>query len=98
MAANTDSGFAAINGGRLYWEAAGEGEPLVFIHGFTLDTRMWDDQWDVFAARYRVIRYDVRGFGQSTVPDGPFSHQDDLRALMDYLGVDRFHLVGLSMG
>ena len=95
---STETGFAEINGGRIYWEAAGEGEPLVFIHGFTLDTRMWDDQWDVFAEKYRVIRYDARGFGRSSLPDGPFSHQDDLRALMDHLGIETFHLVGLSMG
>jgi pimeloyl-ACP methyl ester carboxylesterase len=94
----TETGFTEINSGRLYWEAAGSGEPLVFIHGFTLDTRMWDDQWEVFAEKYRVVRYDARGFGHSSVPDGPFSHQDDLRALMDHLGVERFHLVGLSMG
>jgi pimeloyl-ACP methyl ester carboxylesterase len=96
--AATESGFAEIHGGRTYWEVAGAGEPLVFVHGFTLDTRMWDDQWEVFAAKYRVIRYDARGFGKSSVPDGPYSNQDDLRALMDHLGVERFHLVGLSMG
>lgn len=98
MTVATESGYAEINGGRLYWEAAGAGEPLVFVHGFTLDTRMWDDQWDVFADKYRVFRYDARGFGQSSLPEGPFSHQDDLHALMQQLGVDRFHLVGLSMG
>lgn len=93
-----ECGFAELYGGRIYWEAAGEGEPLVFVHGFTLDSRMWDDQWGVFAPRYRVIRYDCRGFGRSSLPEGPFSHQDDLRGLMDHLGVERFHLVGLSMG
>jgi pimeloyl-ACP methyl ester carboxylesterase len=98
MPLTTETGFANIHGGRLYWEAASEGEPLVFVHGFTLDTRMWDDQWEVFAERYRVYRYDARGFGKSSLPEGRFSHSDDLRALMDSFGVDRFHLVGLSMG
>lgn len=98
MAIETETGFADVNGGRFYWEAAGSGEAVVFIHGFTLDSTMWDDQWEVFAERYRVIRYDSRGFGKSSVPAGSFSHQDDLRALLDKLGVGRFHAVGLSMG
>ena len=98
MVTHTETGFAELGGGRIYWEMAGAGEPLVFIHGFTLDTRMWDEQWDVFAEKYRVVRYDCRGFGRSSMPDGPFSHQDDLRGLMDHLGFGTFHLVGLSMG
>ena len=54
-------GFAEVNGTRLYHEVAGAGHPLVLIHGFGLDTRMWDGQFDTLAERYRVVRYDVRG-------------------------------------
>ena len=84
--------------GKLYYEIAGEGEPLVFVHGFTLDTRMWDDQWDVFAEKYRVVRYDVRGFGRSDLPAAAYANYIDLDAVVQYLGLERPHVVGLSMG
>lgn len=92
-------GFAEVNGTRLYYEMAGEGDPLVLIHGFSLDRRMWDPQFEVFAQRYRVIRYDLRGFGRAALPDGePFSHTADLAALLDELGIENAHIVGLSQG
>ena len=95
----TEAGFADINGARIYYEVAGDGPPLVFLHGYTLDCRMWDDQFDHFADRYRVVRYDVRGFGRSDVPtEAPFSNHDDLRLLLDHLAIDRAHLCGLSSG
>ncbi len=95
----TQSGFAELNGARLYYEIAGSGEPLVFIHGFSLDTRMWDDQWEFFARRYRVIRYDVRGFGKSSLPGmEPYAQADDLKALLEHLPAAPAHIVGLSMG
>jgi pimeloyl-ACP methyl ester carboxylesterase len=92
-------GFATVNGTRLYYETEGTGHPLVLVHGFSLDTRMWDAQVDPFAERYRVIRYDVRGYGKSAVPgtDG-YYHADDLKALLDHLGVERAHVLGLSLG
>jgi pimeloyl-ACP methyl ester carboxylesterase len=78
---------------------AGSGHPLVLIHGFTLDTRMWDDQFEVFAERYQVLRYDLRGFGKSAVPtDAPYTHPDDLHALMTHLGIEHAYIVGLSLG
>lgn len=94
------SGYVDVNGTRLYYEAAGSGQPVVLLHGFTLDTRMWDDQFDVFAREYRVIRYDARGFGRSAPPRGnvAYSHVDDLLALLDKLDARNPHLVGLSMG
>ncbi|MBC5804716.1 MAG: hypothetical protein DLM53_05800 [Candidatus Eremiobacter antarcticus] len=97
MAAKT--GFASVNGTQLYYEEAGEGTSVVFIHGLGLDRRMWDEQFQEFAGRYRVIRYDVRGFGKSDVPsDSPFRHVDDLRALLDYLAAPKSHIIGFSMG
>lgn len=92
-------GMADVNGTQLYYEMAGSGRPLVLIHGFTLDTRMWDDQFETFARRYQVIRYDARGFGRSAVPAGEsYAPADDLRALMSFLGVEHACVVGLSMG
>jgi pimeloyl-ACP methyl ester carboxylesterase len=68
------NGFHTYNGGRLYWEAAGAGSPVVLIHGMTLDTRMWDDQFPVLAQHHRVIRYDARGFGKSSPLSGHAGH------------------------
>src|SRR6266566_308505 len=97
------AGTLAINGAHLYYEQAGSpgspGHPLVLIHGFTLDTRMWDDQFAVFTRHYQVIRYDMRGFGRSDLPaEEPFTAVDDLRALLDTLGVSRACVLGLSLG
>lgn len=92
------TGYAEVNGTRLYYETAGSGTPLVFVHGFSLDTRMWDDQFERYSRKYRVIRYDLRGFGQSDIPDGPYSHHDDLHALLSALDAAPAHVVGLSLG
>jgi 3-oxoadipate enol-lactonase len=86
------------DGGRLQYATAGDGAPVVFIHGFGLDSNMWDPQWAAFAKRHRVIRYDMRGYGGSSVPEGPYSHTEDLLALIDSLGAQPAHLVGLSLG
>src|SRR6476620_4450626 len=68
--------FAAVNGTRLAYEVAGAGPPIVLLHGLTVDMRMWDDQFAPFAAQHRVVRYDLRGFGQSDPPrEGePYTH------------------------
>ena len=86
------------DGGSLHYAVAGEGDAVVFIHGFGLDFRMWDPQWPAFSARYRAIRYDLRGYGGSSLPEGPYSHVDDLLALIDHLDARSVHLVGLSLG
>ena len=98
MRAEATQGFAAVNGTRLYYEDAGSGTPVVLVHGLCLNHRMWDAQLDALLERFRVIRYDVRGFGKSAVPDKPFRHADDLRALLEHLDAPAAHVVGLSMG
>jgi len=90
--------YALIDGAHIYYEVVGSGHSLVLIHGFSLDSRMWDDQFETFAEHYQVIRYDVRGFGKSDLPDGEISHTDDLQALLDLLGVTEAHVLGFSMG
>jgi pimeloyl-ACP methyl ester carboxylesterase len=92
------SGFAPSDGARLYYEISGSGEPLVLVHAGIADSRMWDGQLAAFARRYQVIRYDMRGFGRSAMVEGPFSHHEDLRALLDSLGIERAFLVGCSIG
>ena len=84
--------------GTLSYAVAGNGEPVLFIHGFGLDSDMWASQWTEFAARYRTIRCDLRGYGRSSLPRGPYSHVDDVLALLDHLKCRPAHLVGLSMG
>lgn len=92
------TGMLPVDGGELYCEEAGSGEAVLLLHGFTLDTRMWDDQFEVLARRYRVVRYDLRGFGRSTLPTKPYVHADDCRQVMEGLGIRRAHVVGLSAG
>src|SRR5713101_544743 len=93
------SGFAEVNGTRLYYEVAGEGYPLVLMHGGIMDNAMWNDQFETFPQHYRVIRFDLRGFGQSDLPVGqkPYSMRGDLRALLTFLGIDRANILGISM-
>jgi pimeloyl-ACP methyl ester carboxylesterase len=93
-----ETGVADVNGALLYYEIAGDGEPLVLVHAGIADSRMWDVQVEAFAQQYRVIRYDLRGFGKTEMVERPYSHHEDLRALLDSLEVGRAHLVGCSMG
>jgi 3-oxoadipate enol-lactonase len=90
--------FACKDGGQLRYSSAGTGEPVVLIHGLGLDASMWDPQWPALQQSFRAIRYDVRGFGASTVPEGPYSQTDDLLSLLEYLDARPAHVIGLSMG
>jgi pimeloyl-ACP methyl ester carboxylesterase len=93
-----ETGDAAVNGTRIHYECAGSGAPVVFIHAGVADLRMWDPQVEVFARKYRVIRYDLRGFGQSPMPEGPYANGDDLYGLLEHLGIAKAALIGCSMG
>jgi 3-oxoadipate enol-lactonase len=93
-----DRGYVAMGGTRLYYEAAGSGDPVVLIHPGFADRRVWDRQWDCLAEEYRVVRYDVRGTGKSAGSSAPYSDYADLEKLIDFLGVQRAHFVGLATG
>jgi len=97
---NIENGIAEVNGTKLYYEVAGSGTAIVLIHGNGGDCRHWDYQFESFAQNYKVIRYDVRGFGKSALPvlDENYSYHDDLKALLQHLGVSKAHICGLSMG
>ena len=71
---------------------------MVFVHGITLDARMWDDQMDTFSRHHMVVRYDIRGFGRSVVPTGRYNHSEDLMSLLKSLDLSKVHICGLSMG
>ena len=90
--------WATLNDTRLYYEEAGAGAPVLLLHGFSFDTRLWDETFAALAPHYHVIRYDLRGFGQSAWPTGPYSHVEDACALLTHLGFDAAHVVGLSLG
>jgi pimeloyl-ACP methyl ester carboxylesterase len=94
---------ANVPGVRLwYTDSGGDGTAVVFVHAATGSSRVWEHQIPAFTSNgYRVITYDRRGFGRST-PDAtgpqPGTGADDLVALVEHLGLDRFHLVGTAAG
>ncbi|BBL80433.1 3-oxoadipate enol-lactonase [Rubrobacter xylanophilus] len=115
------SGFAEVDGAKIYYEVEGSGDPVVLIHQRGVDLRVWDDQSPAFSKRYTVVRYDRRHWGKSQVEswgypaapedcdleslgqwleDQPLSPApyEDLRELLDYLGIVRAHLLGLHDG
>lgn len=95
-----ESAFVDVDGGRLWYEVAGDGPSVVLVHAGLWDSRAWDLQFDVFARRYRVLRYDVRGYGRSSRPEPgvPYSPVRDLAAVLDAAAIERAALVGNSMG
>lgn len=84
--------------GHLAYTVTGEGTPVVLVHAGVTDHHMWDAVLPALAERHTVIRYDLRGSGESAPPAGPFSVTDDLRRLLDHLGHERVRLVGTSWG
>jgi len=89
---------AEINGTRMYYEIAGEGDCLCLIHGNTMDTRVWDAQFDFFSKHFRVLRYDLRGCGKSEEPREKYAFDKDLKALLDYLEIEKVAVCGISVG
>ena len=88
----------SINGANLHVTVSGAGEPLLLIHAGVADSRMFKPQLAAFEARYRVIRFDMRGFGRSNLPPGQFSNIADVGGLLDHLGVAQAHMLGVSFG
>jgi 3-oxoadipate enol-lactonase len=82
----------------VYYEETGSGEPLVLLHAAVADSRQWDANVGAFAERYRVIRYDMQGFGKTPAAEQPVRRADELRELLQTLNVKRAHLVGVSNG
>jgi 3-oxoadipate enol-lactonase len=93
--------IADLPGVRLAYDDAGEGPPLVLLHGFPLDRTLWSPQRTALAAMARVVVPDLRGFGESTLGADPVTmdrYADDIVALLDHLGIERAVIGGLSMG
>jgi len=91
-------GYLEIEGGRIYYERAGEGFPVVLIHPNLWDSRIWDPQFEEFAQHHDVVRYDIRGYGRSDVPVRSYSDMRDLLYLLGELGIGRCALVGCALG
>lgn len=94
---------ADVNGIKLHYEEHGQGTPLVFVHEFAGEVRSWDPQVRFFSRRYRTIAFNARGYPPSDVPEDPgaYSQQqaaEDIRGLLDALGIAKAHVCGLSMG
>jgi 3-oxoadipate enol-lactonase len=95
------TGFAEVNGTRLYYEVVGEGHPFTLVHGGLVDRRLWDEQFEEFAQHFKVVRYDIRGFGDSALvktSDMPYSVEKDLHDLLQFLGIEKTYIMGLSLG
>jgi 3-oxoadipate enol-lactonase len=93
------SGYVTINGTKLYCHETGErGPALVLVHAGNADSSMWDGQFERLSKNHRVLRYDLRGFGQSLLPPGPFSFAQDLVALIGEWDVGPVVAVGASVG
>jgi pimeloyl-ACP methyl ester carboxylesterase len=95
--------LAADDGVNLYYEEAGAGVPVVFVHEFAGDHRSWEPQMRHFSRRYRCIAFNARGYPPSDVPADVERYsqaraRDDIRCVLDALGLQRAHVVGLSMG
>jgi pimeloyl-ACP methyl ester carboxylesterase len=92
------SGYADINGAKIYYETDGTGQPLVMVHAGVANLDMWDDQFREFARDYHVVRYDMRGYGKSEPVEGEYSRLEDLYEMLKFLGIENAILMGCSMG
>jgi len=92
------AGFLDVQSASLYYEVAGKGYPLLLLHAGIADSRMWDEQFHVFAQHYRSIRYDLRGYGQTRWESGTFATYEDPVDLFHALDVQKAHVIGISYG
>jgi 3-oxoadipate enol-lactonase len=92
------TGFAPVHNGSLYYEVSGSGQSILLIHAGVADCSMWDAQFSLFSQYYRVIRYDMRGFGKSHTETTEFSNRQDILDLFKHLGVEQACVIGISRG
>ena len=94
----TETGFLETGGARIYYEAEGSGPAVLMVHAGVANLRMWDAQVAALRDGYRVIRHDTRGYGLTVTDAVGFSNRADIAAVLDHVGEDRAHIVGLSRG
>ncbi|WP_162463232.1 alpha/beta fold hydrolase [Paenibacillus psychroresistens] len=98
MEISKQKGFINVKGTDIYYESAGEGEALVLLHGFPLDSRMWDPQMDMLSKKFQVIRFDIRGLGKTIDPGLTFTLFDDISSLLQKLQIKSANFLGCSFG
>ena len=91
------------DGVKLFYEEVGSNIPIIFVHEFAGDSRSWEPQMRHFCRRYRCVAFNARGYPPSDIPDDGEKYSqaracDDIKAVVDALGIDKAHVVGLSMG
>ncbi len=92
---------ANVNGINISYEVRGTGYPIIFIHGFGSKKEIWKPQIKEFSKKFKVIAFDLRGTGKTDRPNYPYSMKmfvDDIKGLMDFLQINKIHLVGRSFG
>ncbi len=93
--------FADVNGIKICYEIKGEGEPILLVHGFGSKKETWIAQFKPFSEHFKIIRFDNRGAGKSDRPKGVYTMEvfaDDIAGLLDYLEIDKVHIIGWSLG
>jgi len=96
--APADTGYVLVDGGKLFYEVAGNGKNIVLLHDGMVNREIWDEQFPLLAKTYRVVRYDRRGYGKSSDPEVRYSHIDDLNQLFIKLKIDKAIIFGMSSG
>jgi len=84
--------------GKIHYKIEGNGKPLIFIHGRTLDMRMWKPQIEHFRNNYQCISYDLDGFGKSAIPRTGYNRSETLKQLFKHLEIHRANVIALSLG
>jgi 3-oxoadipate enol-lactonase len=91
--------FVEVDGRKIYYEEQGNGYPLVLVHSALTHSGMWDAQMSAFTPHYRVVRFDLYGYGQSAFTEQKkINHVADLKALLEQLGIEKAAMAGVSMG
>lgn len=98
MSINVNSRFISLQGERLFFQEIGEGTHILLIHAGVADSHMWENQIEYLGKSFHLVAPDLRGFGQSPIPDGPFSYYEDIAGLIDELGLGSTWLIGVSFG
>jgi len=96
--ASSDTGYVLVDGGKLFYESAGNGKNIVLLHDGMVNREIWDEQFPLLAKTYRVVRYDRRGYGKSSDPQVKYSHIEDLNQLFIQLKIDKAIIFGMSSG
>ena len=92
------SGYIDVDGGKLYYDITGNGEPIIFLHNGMIHSVVWDGQIGEFSKQYKTICYDRRGYGKSPQTESEYSNVEDLNTLLEELEIKRANLIGISAG